>query len=217
MDRIRALLSEIPPCRLLADVGCDHGLLAAAALREGRAARVLLTDISAPSLHKAERLLAREIAEGRARAVCCDGLTGAEETPDVCVIAGMGGREIAKVIADAPEKPQTLVLSPHKNAPELREFLSENGYRITRDYTIEDGKYYDLLVAERGRETLTPLRREFGKTNLEERPAAFLKRAREEREKIRAYLAREGLSAESARALGRRLRALTEILGNDQD
>ena len=50
--RLGAALGLID-CDTLADVGCDHGKAGIAAIRTGRAKRVILTDISEKSLSKA--------------------------------------------------------------------------------------------------------------------------------------------------------------------
>ena len=56
-DRIKIILSLIPQCDVLMDVGCDHGILGVAALQEKKVEKVVFTDISLPSLKKAEALV----------------------------------------------------------------------------------------------------------------------------------------------------------------
>ena len=211
MNRIDVLVAEVPACDVLADVGCDHGNLAAACLKTGKAKRVILTDISAPSLEKAKTLLSDEIEQGLATAVRCDGLCGVTEKPDVVVIAGMGGMEMIHILRSAPFALENLVLSPHKNAPELRAYLVQNGYRILRDYTITDGgKYYDVIVVCSGADTLTELQIQFGKTNLVSPTSAFTARIQEERQSLAGYL--EGdLSEKSREKLLKRKQLLEEI------
>ena len=210
MNRIDVLAGEVPVCDVLADVGCDHGNLAALCLKTGKAKRVILTDVSAPSLDKAKRLLADEIDDGRAVAVHCDGLSGVTEVPDVAVIAGMGGREITGILQRAPFLPQTLVLSPHKNAPELREYVVSK-YQILRDYVITDGgKYYDVIVCVRGEDHLTEQEKQFGRTNLFSKSPVFLQRIRQEQQEIQTYLQRN-VSHENREKLLQRKKALEEV------
>ncbi len=211
MNRIDVLVGEVPVCDILADVGCDHGNLAAACLKTGKAKRVILTDISAPSLEKAKTLLESEIATGTATAVCCDGLKGVASKPDVAVIAGMGGMEIIHILRDMPFFLENLVLSPHKNAPELRTFLVQNGYRILRDYVITDGgKYYDVIACDRGKDQLSELQTQFGKTNLACPSDTFIKRIQEEKESLEIYL-QSDLSETSRKKLLQRKKLLEEI------
>ena len=145
--RVAALVSELAPCASLADVGCDHGYCTLAALERGLCARAVVTDISARSLQKAERLLAPYIAQGRVQSVCCDGLAGVPADTEQVLIAGMGGEEIVTILTRGFLPPR-LVLQPMKNAPKVRRFLVEAGYRLEHDYTLFVGrKYYDIVRA----------------------------------------------------------------------
>ena len=68
---------------------------------------------------------------------------------DQVVIAGMGGKEIMKILAHMPKGIKQVVLSPQKNVIELRQFLSQNAFYITRDITVEEaGKFYVVMTAE---------------------------------------------------------------------
>ena len=128
----------------LADVGCDHGKLCVwAKLNEYN--RVVATDISEASLNKAVELAKTYKVE--IEAVCTDGLKGVDLTGiDNVVIAGMGGLEIINILSDAGARVKNYVLSPNTKNVELRKYLLENGYGIKRDYTIEDGKFYTIIV-----------------------------------------------------------------------
>lgn len=128
----------------LCDVGCDHGKLCVKAKLDGFK-RVVATDISEPSLNKAIELAKSCGVE--IEAVCTDGLSGVElDGIDNVVIAGMGGLEIINILTNAPSRVKNYVLSPNTKNVELRKYLLENGYGIKRDYTIEDAKFYTIIV-----------------------------------------------------------------------
>ena len=147
--RIRAICAELLPCGVFADVGCDHGYCTQYMLENGLCRRAVLSDISAASLAKAEKLLGSYIRAGIAASVCCAGLERVPRDTDEVLIAGMGGDEIADIL-EGGFLPPVLVLQPMRNARRVREFLLANGYALTRDFTFRDGKFYDLLRAERG-------------------------------------------------------------------
>lgn len=147
--RLEAILALIPPCRCLADIGCDHGILAHKALLAGRAQRVILSDISAQSLAKAETLLAQNPS---ASFRCGAGLeTLSPEEADVICIAGMGALEIRNILEagkDCAMQARALVLGPHRRADTLREYLRSAGYRIRREEIAEErGHFYPLILA----------------------------------------------------------------------
>ena len=91
-ERLTAAANLAAGGATVCDVGCDHGTLACYIVQTGRAERAIATDISAPSLKKAERLAEElgltDLVETRVG----DGLDPvADGEADVVVLAGMGG------------------------------------------------------------------------------------------------------------------------------
>lgn len=192
--RLTAVCSLLRPCRLLADIGCDHGYVARYALDNG-VENVVASDVSAGSLMKARKLLAPY--GSRARLVCADGLTALETDPDTIVIAGMGGMLICDILREYAGR-AALVLGPQKDVPAVRRFLTAKGYRITDDFVAADRKrFYDVLRAERG--TAQP-------TELQIRYGMFY---RDKNEALRAKCERE---AELKKRYGADIGELTEVL-----
>ena len=200
--RLKEIFSVIPTAEVFADIGCDHGYMAKAVLDGGKCKRAVIADISALCLKKAQDLLANYVAEGRVESYVADGFCGLPPV-DCALIAGMGGEEIISILQKAdcsayncnknaaesfnqksaekcnettPKKlPQKLVLQPMKNSPKVREKLVALGYKIVKDYTFTEGKkYYDIILAEKGKDELTEEEKEFGRTNLLERPQGFI-------------------------------------------
>mgnify|MGYP000820971799 CR=1 FL=1 len=204
--RLRTLCGELAPCSILADVGCDHGYCTLYALENGICGRAYISDVSARSLAKAERLLARYIEAGKAESFCCDGLALVPHDADQVLIAGMGGEEILSVLG-AGFLPPRLVLQPMKNAFKVRTFLLENGYAIGHDYTFRDGKFYDVICAQREGNARKYDERSllFGYDNLHSPSQDFLSFLREEEEKCIARLAGGEIPA-----VRRRLKELSE-------
>lgn len=143
--RLNKLISALPQCDTLADVGCDHGYVGIEALERNVAARVVFVDVSVQSLKKA-RENCPERLKTRADFVCQDGL--GKIFADCAVIAGMGGLEILSVLKGAKALPQKLVLQPMRNQQNVRIWLADN-YEILSDEKFFDGKFYDLIVAKR--------------------------------------------------------------------
>lgn len=174
--RIKEICSLVPDCEIFADVGCDHGYVAEEIVKSGKCRKAIVSDVSEKCLLKAQTLLADYIAQGRVTGVVSDGF---DNIPfcSCAVIAGMGGEEICSVIRKAKNLPQTLILQPMKNVDKLRLVCVKHGFRIEKDYVFEaDGKYYDLIKAVKGEDELTPDETLFGRTNVTEKPPAFIKR-----------------------------------------
>ncbi len=193
-DRLNRIFAELDSCEIFADVGCDHGYIAKAMLLSGKAKRAIISDVSAKCLSKAEELLSTEILEGRVESVVSDGFDKIK-TCDLALIAGMGGEEIVSIISKAKNLPNKLVLQPMKNLDKVRVCAVNHGYKVVKDYVFySSGIYYDLLVLEKGKDCLTDDEIEFGRTNLIERPDAFINLLKEKIEKLGEYAEKDGLS-----------------------
>ena len=158
--RLQAVCALIRPCDLLADVGCDHGYVARYALENG-VRSVIASDIAIGALQKARVLLAPY--GSRVTTVCADGLDAlAGQNPDCIVIAGMGGKNIIDILSGYTGD-AALILGPQRDVPQVRQYLTEHGYKITFDSVVEDRRrFYDVLRVERGEQTLDRFQRQFG-------------------------------------------------------
>ena len=147
--RLTALADLCPACRVFADIGTDHGRLGAYLLQVGRCRRALLTDISAPSLEKARKLIGALSLTNRAEFFVGNGALALPEAPDVAVIAGMGGETIADIVELGKSRlgSARLLLQPNVAQKELRLRLTQAGYAISDERIVRDGHRLYLIVA----------------------------------------------------------------------
>lgn len=165
-ERLNIIFNNLPDSEVFADIGCDHGYVAKAMLDCNKAKKVIIADVSAKCLKKAELLLSDYIKSGRAESKVSDGFDKIDFC-SVALIAGMGGEEIISILSKASSLPEKLVLQPMKNCDKVRCFVVENGYKIEKDFVFKaGGKFYDLISLVKGKDHLTEEQIEFGKDNL---------------------------------------------------
>ena len=137
----------VPENKCTADIGTDHGFVPVSLVREGIAERAIASDVGKGPLMRAETRIRRAGLSERIECRLGDGLSvlSPGET-EVIVIAGMGGMLMVRILSDGldvAKSARTLILSPHRDAYELRKFLMEQGFQITQETMVkEDGKYY---------------------------------------------------------------------------
>ena len=161
----------VPKADTVADIGCDHGKVAVALIKNGQANRVICGDISGKSLDKA-----RKTAKGMGGISLREGngldvLESGEA--DIAVMAGMGGELIRDILEKNIDKaPETLVLSCNTASGVLREWLSEHGYRIEdEELVFETRHFYPVILAVKGQtQQLDDMALEFGPVLLEKKP-----------------------------------------------
>lgn len=193
-DRLKRIFEVIPDCEVFADVGCDHGYIAKAMIKSGKCKKVIVSDISAKCLEKAEKLLEKEIKDGVAISVVSDGFDKIDSC-DSALIAGMGGEEICSILKGAKNLPEKLVIQPMKNCDKARLCAVNAGYKIVSDRVFKSaGKFYDLIVLEKGKDALTEEEAEFGRNNVCEKGADFSEMISEKIKKLEKYASKPELS-----------------------
>jgi len=152
--RLQAVLDMVEPCEVLADIGCDHALLAIAAVRQGKARHVFATDINLPPVLAAQRNVATFGMEDSISVVIGNGLNclPAEALHQV-VIAGMGGRLIRSILEKAPAKEGVLpsssrfILQPMNHQVDLRLWLADAGWQVDKESIIHEKRHYYQIIA----------------------------------------------------------------------
>ena len=209
--RLEEIFSLLPSCEVFADIGCDHGYISRKMLDSGKAKKVLFADISAKCLEKASVLLEDYVKRGRAEGYVANGFKGLPDC-DLALIAGMGGEEIISIINSAQTLPKSIVLQPMKNTEKVRESLLKLGFKIVKDYTfIADEKFYDLILANVGKDSLTEDEILFGRTNLKEKPSAFIEKISKRKKALLGFIENPQISEENKKSFEIELERLEKL------
>lgn len=214
--RLQRIFDLIEPTSSFADVGCDHGFIAKSVIESGKSQKVTISDVSLPSLQKAEKLLRKQINEGKVTSVCCDGLKGVPSDTQTVLIAGMGGEEIIKILTESPFLPPVLVLQPMKNVDKVRKTLFNLGYGITRDFIFFTKRYYNVIVAKLNQNVApyNDFEYLFGRDNLSNRQEDFINYLKREIAITERY-AKGVVSLCDLADVNNRLTLLREVLNED--
>ena len=154
------------PCPLAADIGTDHAHLPIALLRGGRCSRMILTDISPDALENARTNIAKAYLTDRVEFRLGNGLSILDRPCGMVSILGMGGRTIFHMLTEHPKALQgaSLLLSAHTDLPLVRRAVMDIGYHLASETPVLDaGRYYLMLKALPGPETMTPQELRLGK------------------------------------------------------
>lgn len=157
----------------VADVGCDHGKLGYYLVSTDMASEVIATDISAPSLAKAEELAKENGVSDIMSARLGDGLGCVEsEEVDTVIIAGLGGDVIANILSRARDEGkifQHFLLSPNTHPEKVRREIILSRHTIVYDDLLEvAGKVYTIIKTQKGESKLDEEQIKYGaffKTN----------------------------------------------------
>lgn len=152
--RMQALIDFID-ADVIADVGCDHAYVVCQAVQNGKARKGYAIDVASGPISRACQTIRDCHLEGSVIPQLQNGLVPLPDDLEQAVIAGMGGRTIIEILSAAVDStgfhPLSLILSPHSDAPLLREWLHNNGYQIEKEKILfEDRHWYPVLYAVPG-------------------------------------------------------------------
>ncbi len=143
-SRLLACAGFVAPGDRVADIGCDHGYLSIHLLTTGKASSVIASDINEGPLQSAVRNAEKYGVRDKIRFFLSDGVRNIPRDFNTLVCAGMGGDTMIHILESAPwlkSSQYRLVLQCQSKTPMLRRWLSEQGWRITEESVLRDGKF----------------------------------------------------------------------------
>ena len=159
--RLEAVKDTVLPCEVSLDIGCDHGYVSIALVKEKLAKKVICLDINVGPLQSAQRNVIESGVGDSIELRLSDGFekVNADDRADCAIIAGMGGRLTASILEggkDIVKNLSQLVLEPQSEIDVVRAKVRELGFHIEREkYLTERGKFYFIIDARPGREEET--------------------------------------------------------------
>lgn len=201
--RLATIAGMVTAGRRVADIGTDHALLPAYLVGTGKAPSAIAADIVPGPLAAAAEQVQKYHLSDRITLIQCDGLAKIPpEKAEEIIIAGMGGELIARILGEWPysrEQGRRFLLQPMTKSEVLRQFLSEEGFRIEEEQAVCEGERVYTVLAVRfvGRDTISPEEKtpcyyHFGK---HPGSAARASALWIERERLRLLRRRDGLVA----------------------
>lgn len=186
MKRIKAIANFINENDIVADIGCDHGYLLKLAIEDKNIKKGYAVDNKEGPLNSAKNNLKQY---NNIIYIQSDGLTQVNEKDINCVvIAGMGGMLINKIFDDSKEKfinVNKIIVCPNRNIDKVRLNFINNGFMIVlEDIVYEDGKYYEVIVFEKGKQLLSKKELYFGPYLLKNKSPIFINKWTEYYNKI---------------------------------
>ena len=143
-DRLLACCNFVAKGDRVADIGCDHGYLGIHLLSNCIASHMIEADVAPGPLESARRNAKKYGVESAMTFCLSEGVREIPSSCDTLVCAGMGGDTMVHILTDAPwlkHKQYRLILQCQSKTPMLRRYLSENGWRITEEQVLKEGKF----------------------------------------------------------------------------
>jgi tRNA (adenine22-N1)-methyltransferase len=154
-ERLATVANYIPKGSRIADIGSDHAYLPSHMVKKGVVRYAIAGEVAEGPYQSA---LKQVQLEGLTESIVVrkgDGLEVIQPGEVDCItIAGMGGTLITSILEAGKEKlvnVERLILQPNVGAHAIRRWLNDHQWKLVSESILkEDGKIYEVLVAEKG-------------------------------------------------------------------
>lgn len=177
--RLATVASYVPQEAVVADIGSDHAYLPAWLILNQVVSKAVAGEVVQGPFESACQLVSQLGLEDQVTVRLGNGLEAIqpEDKVSAITIAGMGGALISEILERGHTQgrlsgQERLILQPNIGERKLRTWLQEHQYQLIAEELLEeDGKRYEVLVAEKANQpvTYTPQELLFGPFLLKEK------------------------------------------------
>ena len=217
--RLRKVAGFVPRDAKILDVGSDHAYLPIYLIQQGKISSAIAGEVVEGPYQSAVTNVADNQMSDKISVRLANGLAAfeVEDQIDVIVIAGMGGGLIADILDNGSAKlasVKRLILQPNNREDELRRWLCSHNFQIIEEAIVEEnGKFYEIMIAEQGHQVLNAEQERFGSYLMREQSAVFQDRWQREVDKLEKALAKipeKNLTERSA--MSKKIKQIKEVL-----
>ncbi|MBS4199693.1 tRNA (adenine-N(1))-methyltransferase [Bacillus sp. FJAT-49732] len=183
--RLETVTSFIQTGMRIADIGSDHAYLPCYAVNKGIAQSAIAGEVVDGPYQSALQQVKKSGLTNQINVRKGDGLEVISPFEvDCIIIAGMGGALITDILERGMNKLEgvkRLILQPNIGAENIRKWLYDHNWQLVDEKLVEeDGKFYEILVADIGDPTIPykDFKKEFllGPFLLKNKNEAFIKK-----------------------------------------
>ncbi|MEF9966994.1 MAG: class I SAM-dependent methyltransferase [Longicatena sp.] len=147
--RLLAIYQMVEKGSVVADIGCDHGLLSMALVQGKVCDHVVACDLRSGPLLRAKESIARAGLEKQITTLQRDGMNDLPEDVDTIVIAGMGFDTIKGILeqqGNELHKYRRIIIQCNKHVDDVRRWISEHHYHLICEDLVKEDHFYEILA-----------------------------------------------------------------------
>lgn len=217
--RLETVARFVPNGARIADIGSDHAYLPIFLVSKGQVTTAIAGEVVQGPYDSASQNVRAANLSSHIDVRLANGLEAVQVTDQIntVTIAGMGGRLIAEILEAGKDKLATverLILQPNNREDDVRRWLQKHEFRLIDEAILEEnGKIYEVIVAEPGQMQLSEIEERFGPYLLRHISPIFVKKWTKELAKLESALEQIPLERGGQRLiLSQKIKSIQEVI-----
>ena len=133
---------------IVADVGCDHGLLISKLALDNIIYKGYATDVNIKPLNQARKTIDKYHLHDKIKLILCNGLESIPNDTNCFIIAGMGYETCKSILENDLDKIKNanqIIVQVNRDVNKLRKWISDHNFTIINEDIVLDGHYYQAI------------------------------------------------------------------------
>lgn len=216
--RLLTVCSFVPEGSFIADVGSDHAQVPLFLLGEKQISGAQAIENKKGPFLRMKKAVEESPYASKIHLSYSDGLTALEKNVDCVILAGLGGRLIARILLEGKSKlfsVRHLVVDCHEERAYLIPVLGKLGFAVEESqFLFEDGIAYDVMkLTQKGHSVVYSERESrFGPLNLVHPNAAWISYWTKEKNRLESLLGLPELPAKRRETYAAEIAEIKEVL-----
>ncbi|WP_342263749.1 class I SAM-dependent methyltransferase [Spiroplasma endosymbiont of Clivina fossor] len=147
--RLATIANLVNPNDIVADIACDHGLVAIYLVKKKGMNNIFVSDINPKALAQAQKNIIQNQLQNNIFPILGDGIKwiNASDNINCVIIAGLGAKTIINILTNDYQSINRYIIQTNNEMSKIRKWVQDHNYFIEDELLIKDNNFiYEIIV-----------------------------------------------------------------------
>jgi tRNA (adenine22-N1)-methyltransferase len=147
--RLATIANLVNPNDIVADIACDHGLVAIYLVKKKGMNNIFVSDINPKALAQAQKNIIQNQLQNNIFPILGDGIKwiNASDNINCVIIAGLGAKTIISILTNDYQSINRYIIQTNNEMSKIRKWVQDHNYFIEDELLIKDNNFiYEIIV-----------------------------------------------------------------------
>ncbi|WP_342224321.1 class I SAM-dependent methyltransferase [Spiroplasma endosymbiont of Asaphidion curtum] len=147
--RLTTIANLVKPNDIVADIACDHGLVAIYLVKKKGMNNIFVSDINPKALAQAQKNIIQNQLQNNIFPILGDGIKwiSASNNINCVIIVGLGAKTIVNILTNDYKSINRYIIQTNNEMSKIRKWVQDHNYFIEDELLIKDNNFiYEIIV-----------------------------------------------------------------------